>query len=78
MDILQGIERVSRAIEALSNEVEELKLLASEAFPSGSYPALAGCPEPDDQLKIVLGYLALSPGMEQDELLNTLLTCASR
>ena len=34
MDILQGIERVSRAIEALSNEVEELKLLASEALPS--------------------------------------------
>ena len=78
MDILEGIERVSRAIEALSNEVEELKLLASEALPSGSYAGLAGCPEPDDQLKIVAGYLALSPGMEQDELLNTLLTCAQQ
>ena len=78
MDILQGIERVSRAIEVLSNEVKELKLLASEALPSGSYPGLAGFPEPDDQLKIVVGYLALSPGMEQDELLNTLLTCAQQ
>ncbi len=33
MDILQGIERVSRAIEALSDEVKELKLLASRSLP---------------------------------------------
>lgn len=78
MDILQGIERVSRAIEVLSNEVKELKLLASGALPSGPYPPPAGSPERDDQLKIVVGYLALSPGMEQDELLNTLLTCAQQ
>ncbi|MGA2401549.1 MAG: GAF domain-containing protein [Syntrophobacteraceae bacterium] len=78
MDILQGIERVSKAIEALSNEVKELKFLASEAFPSGPYSVRAVSREPDDRLKIVVGYLALSPGMEQDELLNTLLTCAQQ
>ncbi len=78
MDIFQAIEGVSRAIEALSNEVKELKLMASEALLAGPYSGLAGCPEPDDQLKIVAGYLALSPGMEQDELLNTLLTCAQQ
>ena len=33
MDILQGIERVSKAIEALSNEVKELKLSGFRSFP---------------------------------------------
>ena len=28
------------------------------------------------QARIVASYLALAPGMEEDELLNTLLTCA--
>jgi GAF domain-containing protein len=78
MDILQGIERVSKAIEALSNEVKELKFLASEALPSGPYSVQTGRPESDDRLKMVVGYLALTPGMEQDELLNTLLTCAQQ
>ena len=76
MDILEAIERVSKAIEALSNEVRELKSMASGAFPSGPYSLRAECREPDDQVKIVLSYLAMSPGMEKDELLNTLLTCA--
>ena len=44
MDIIEGIERVSKAIEALSNEVNELKHLASEAFPSGPYSVQAGRP----------------------------------
>lgn len=76
MDILRGIERVSKAIEALSNEVKQLKVLASEASPSSPDSVQAGGGETDDQLKIIVSYLALSPGMEEDELLNTLLTCA--
>jgi hypothetical protein len=76
MDILRGIERVSKAIEALSNEVKQLKVLASEASPSSPDSVQAGGCETDDQLKIIVSYLALSPGMEEDELLNTLLTCA--
>jgi transcriptional regulator with GAF, ATPase, and Fis domain len=76
MDILQRIEKVSQAIEALSNEVKELKLLAAEVPRSSPHPVQGeGCAA-DHQLKIVLSYLALSPGMEEDELLNTLLTCA--
>jgi GAF domain-containing protein len=78
MDILQAIERVSRSVEVLSNEIEQLKLLASQGRPSGSYSAPSGCLGADDQLKIVVGYLALGPGMEQDELLNTLLSCAQQ
>ncbi len=76
MDILQGIQRLSKAIEAAAREMEQLKLQAAEALPSGSYPAQGGRLEPEDRLKIVLGYLTLSPGMEEDELLNTLLGCA--
>jgi len=78
MDILQAIERVSRAVEVLSNEIKELKLMASQGPPSGSYSAQAVYPGADDQLKIVAGYLALGPGMDQDELLNTLLSCAQQ
>ncbi len=78
MNILQAIERVSKAVEALSNEIEQLKLLASEAPPSGSHPFQAECLEPEDQLKVIAGYLALGSGMEQDELLNTLLNCAKQ
>lgn len=78
MDILHGIERVSKAIEAASREIEKLKLQAAEAFPPGSDPARAGRLEPDDRLKIVLGYLTLSPGLEEDELLDTLLNCAQQ
>jgi transcriptional regulator with GAF, ATPase, and Fis domain len=76
MDILEGIERVSKAIEALSEEVRELKSLALQASPAGPYAGGAKTGEIDDQLKIVSGYLAMSPGIAQDELLNTLLTCA--
>ncbi|MGC9965006.1 MAG: GAF domain-containing protein [Syntrophobacteraceae bacterium] len=75
MDILEAIERVSKSIEALSNEVRDLKSLASGASPSGPYSLHAEC-APDDQVKIVLSYLAMNPGMEKDEMLNTLLTCA--
>jgi len=78
MNILQAIERVSKAVEALSDEIERLKLLASKAPPPSSYPLQAECPHPDDQLKIIAGYLALGPGMEEDELLNTLLNCAQQ
>jgi GAF domain-containing protein len=78
MDILGAIERVSKAVEVLSDQVKELKLLASETLPPNSYSAQAGCPEPGDQLKIVAGYLSLGPGLEQDELLNTLLSCAQQ
>lgn len=78
MDILEAIERVSKAVEALSDQVKELKLLASKALPSSPDSVQAGCPEPDYQLKIVAGYLALGPGLEQDELLNTLLSCAQQ
>ena len=78
MDILVAIERVSKAVEALSDQVKELKLLASETLPTSPYSVQAGCPEPGDQLKIVAGYLALGPGLEQDELLNTLLSCAQQ
>jgi GAF domain-containing protein len=78
MDILVAIERVSKAVEVLSDQVKELKLLASEALPLSPYSVEAGCPEPGDQLKIVAGYLALGPGLEQDELLNTLLSCAQQ
>ncbi len=78
MDILEGIERVSRAIEAISLEIQELKLQAAEVLQSGSHPVRARRLEPDDQLKIVAGYLALSPDMEDDKLLNTLLNCAQQ
>jgi hypothetical protein len=76
MDILQRIARVSKAIEVLSNEVKELQLWAGEASRSGAQPYGDERREADNQLDIVMSYLALSPGMEQDELLNTLLTCA--
>jgi GAF domain-containing protein len=76
MDILQGIERVSKAIEAVSREIEELKFQAADAIPSASHPVRAAGPEHDDKLKIVAGYLTLSPDMEEDKLLNTLLSCA--
>ena len=78
MDILEAIERVSKAVEAVSHEIEKLKLQAVEAFPSGPHPAQPGRLEPDDRLKMLLGYLTLSPGMEEDELLNTLLNCAQQ
>ncbi len=78
MDILEAIERVSKAVETLSDQVKALKLLASESLPSSPYSVQAGCPEPDYQLQIVAGYLALGPGLEQDELLNTLLNCAQQ
>jgi sigma-B regulation protein RsbU (phosphoserine phosphatase) len=76
MDILQRIERVSKAIEALSNEVKELKFLASEASLAAAQPLRNEGHKADTQLKIMVSYLALSPGMEEDALLNTLLTCA--
>jgi len=78
MDILQAIERVSKAVDVLSNEIKELKLLASQGPPTGSYSVQSGYVGPDDRLKIVVGYLALGPGLEQDELLNTLLSCAQQ
>jgi len=78
MDILQAIERVSKAVEVLFNEIKELKLLASQGPPPGSYSVQSGYAGPDDRLKIVVGYLALGPGLEQDELLNTLLSCAQQ
>jgi GAF domain-containing protein len=74
MDILEAIEGVSKAVEAVSDQVMELKLLAAEAPPPGSSVDA----ESEDQLKIVVGYLALAPGIEQDELLNTLLSCAQQ
>lgn len=76
MDILERIERVSRAIETLSNEVRELKALASEALTSSPYSSGSERREHDDQVKILLSYLAMSPGMDKDELINTLLVCA--
>jgi hypothetical protein len=76
MDILERIGRIGKAIDALSDEVKELKSLASQASPSNSYSEPTETGELDDQLKIVSAYLAMSPGMAQDELLNTLLTCA--
>jgi GAF domain-containing protein len=78
MNILQAIERVSKAVETLSGEIDQLKLMVSEVPPSGPYYVQAECPQPDDQLKIIAGYLALGPGLEEDELLNTLLNCAQQ
>ncbi len=76
MDILEAIEGVSKAVEALSDQVKELKLLASEAAPLSPFSVKTACAESEDQLKIIVGYLALGPGIEHDELLNTLLNCA--
>jgi transcriptional regulator with GAF, ATPase, and Fis domain len=76
MDILEAIGRISKSIEALSNEVRELKSVASSASPAGPYPVHSERAEAEDQVKIVLSYLAMSPGIDKDEMLNTLLTCA--
>lgn len=76
MDILRRIESVSKVMEALSREVNELRILASEASQSSGNTLHSPGREADDQLKIIVSYLAMSPGMEEDELLNTLLTCA--
>jgi transcriptional regulator with GAF, ATPase, and Fis domain len=76
MDILEALERVSESVEALSKEVKELKSMASAALPSGTCSSQAKRWEPDDQVKIVMSYLAMSPGMAKDEMVNTLLTCA--
>lgn len=75
MDIFQKIEGMSKAIKALSDDIEELKQMASE---TSSLPSPPRSPdrEADVGLKVIVGYLALSPGMEEDELLNTLMTCA--
>ena len=78
MDMLEAIERGARLLRRCSDQVKTLKLLASESLPSSPYSVQAGCPEPDYQLQIVAGYLALGPGLEQDELLNTLLNCAQQ
>lgn len=75
MDIFQKIENVSKAIKALSDDIEELKLMASQVSPLRS-PPRSPSPEADAGLKVIVGYLALSPGMEEDDLLNTLMTCA--
>ncbi|MCE5242823.1 MAG: GAF domain-containing protein [Syntrophobacteraceae bacterium] len=76
MDILERIEKVSKTIELLSEEVRELKGMASQALPSGPQPVSKGGPGAEDALGILVNYLALSPGMEEDSLLNTLLNCA--
>jgi transcriptional regulator with GAF, ATPase, and Fis domain len=76
MCLLQRIEEVGKTIERLASEIEELKLLASETSPAERQPVPNGGNAADNQLGIVLSYLALSPGVEEDELLNTLLTCA--
>ena len=76
MDILGAIERISKSIETLSNEVKELKVIAAGASPPGPYSSRAESGGADDQVKIVLSYLAMNPGMERDEMINTLLTCA--
>jgi transcriptional regulator with GAF, ATPase, and Fis domain len=74
MDILQKIELLSSAVEALSNEVSGLKLMVSEN--ASSQPGPGAPSDMENQLMVIASYLALSPGMEQDELLNTLLVCA--
>lgn len=76
MDILERIEKVSKAIELLSCDIRELKVLASEASRSGSPSFSKEGQEAADPLNIIVNYLALSPGMEEDGLLNTLLNCA--
>lgn len=74
MDILQKIEMLSAAVQTLSNEISGLKVLVSETASNQS--GLDTGSKMDDQLMVIASYLALSPGVEQDELLNTLLTCA--
>ena len=73
MDILERIEKVGKAIELLSSEIRELKVLASQTGPPSSTD---GGGRIEDPLSIIVNYLALSPGMEEDGLLNTLLNCA--
>lgn len=74
MDILQKIEMLSSAVATLSNEISGLKDLVSET--ASSRPGTGTGAAMDNELMVIASYLALSPGMEQDELLNTLLTCA--
>jgi len=76
MDIIQRIEKVSAAMESLSAELKELKLAASKADPSGSGSEFSAGSGLDKQVAMIAGYLVLSPGMQEDELLNTLLACA--
>jgi GAF domain-containing protein len=78
MDITRQIEKISQAIETVSREIEKLKLQVAQTPPSASQPARPEQLEAEDRLKIIVGYLALSPGMEEDELLNTLLNCAQQ
>jgi GAF domain-containing protein len=77
MSLLQRIEKVSDTVKELSGEIQELKLLAAGVPVAGPQDSSeGGKAAADNQLGIILNYLALSPGMEGDELLNTLMTCA--
>jgi GAF domain-containing protein len=78
MEILEGIEKLSKAVKELQNEVRQLKLLASNALQSTPSTVREEFRQPDDQLRLIVGYLTLGQGIEQDELLNNVLSCAQQ